>query len=806
MSGVCLNKFVFYIKISLFIILYMKSLNIIKNNGSNEEFSLSKFESSINNLCFGLNIDCKSIIDSVLSGLHKDITTKELIEYTSETAFSMISKNYDYTYLASKIIISYLHKYTHDDYSQTISDLNENGILCPHAYASMMKHIDVINREIDYSRDYNFDFFGIKTLERSYLLRIDNKIVERPQDMYMRVAFGIHGDDVDSAIRTYHLMSTELFTHATPTLFNAGTKYPQMSSCFLVCMKEDSIEGIYDTLKECALISKTAGGIGLSIHNVRSKGSVIRSTNGRSNGIIPMIKVFNETAKYVDQGGGKRRGAFALYIEPWHADVFDFLDLRKNHGKEEHRARDIFIGLWMNDLFMKRVENDENWTLFDPGMVSGLSDVWGDEFDNLYKSYEEKGLGVRTIKAQQLWWAILTAQVETGTPYILYKDACNKKSNQQHLGTIKCSNLCTEIIQYTSPEETSVCNLASISLPKFVKSIHRDLRGKLYGMPKKDDIRNFDFDSLREIVHEITKNLNKIIDRNYYPVETARNSNMKHRPIGIGVQGLADAFILMGYSFESPEAMQLNRDIFECIYFSALEASNSLAKEFGPHESYNGSPASLGILQPDMWDVKVNDTRWDWSSLRKNINEFGLRNSLLVAPMPTASTSQIMGNNEAFEPYTSNIYVRRVLSGEFVVVNQHLISDLESMGLWNRNIINTLIANNGSVQSLPIPSYMKNVYKTAWEIKQKVLVDMAADRGAFIDQSQSFNVFLADPNFNKLTSFHFYAWKKGLKTGMYYLRTRPVVDPVKITIDKNSNEKEQVLVCTREAGCTMCGS
>jgi len=784
----------------------MKSLNIIKNNGSNEEFSLSKFESSINNLCFGLNIDCKSIIDSVLSGLHKDITTKELIEYTSETAFSMISKNYDYTYLASKIIISYLHKYTHDDYSQTISDLNENGILCPHAYASMMKHIDVINREIDYSRDYNFDFFGIKTLERSYLLRIDNKIVERPQDMYMRVAFGIHGDDVDSAIRTYHLMSTELFTHATPTLFNAGTKYPQMSSCFLVCMKEDSIEGIYDTLKECALISKTAGGIGLSIHNVRSKGSVIRSTNGRSNGIIPMIKVFNETAKYVDQGGGKRRGAFALYIEPWHADVFDFLDLRKNHGKEEHRARDIFIGLWMNDLFMKRVENDENWTLFDPGMVSGLSDVWGDEFDNLYKSYEEKGLGVRTIKAQQLWWAILTAQVETGTPYILYKDACNKKSNQQHLGTIKCSNLCTEIIQYTSPEETSVCNLASISLPKFVKSIHRDLRGKLYGMPKKDDIRNFDFDSLREIVHEITKNLNKIIDRNYYPVETARNSNMKHRPIGIGVQGLADAFILMGYSFESPEAMQLNRDIFECIYFSALEASNSLAKEFGPHESYNGSPASLGILQPDMWDVKVNDTRWDWSSLRKNINEFGLRNSLLVAPMPTASTSQIMGNNEAFEPYTSNIYVRRVLSGEFVVVNQHLISDLESMGLWNRNIINTLIANNGSVQSLPIPSYMKNVYKTAWEIKQKVLVDMAADRGAFIDQSQSFNVFLADPNFNKLTSFHFYAWKKGLKTGMYYLRTRPVVDPVKITIDKNSNEKEQVLVCTREAGCTMCGS
>lgn len=782
--------------------MYMKSFSIVKRNGSNETFSLEKFKTSVQKISTGMNLDSESLIDSVISGLYNNLTTSQLVEFTSETAVSMVTRKYEYTYLAAKILISSLHKSTSDDPSTTINLLNNNNILCPKTYQSIMENIDAIKACIDYTRDYDFDYFGIKTLERSYLLKVDNKVVERPQDMYIRVAFGIHGDDVESALQTYRAMSTGMFTHATPTLFNAGTRCPQMSSCFLVCMKEDSIGGIFDTLKECALISKTAGGIGLSIHNIRSKGSRIQSSNGFSNGIIPMIKVFNETAKYVDQGGGKRRGAFALYIEPWHADIFDFLDLRKNHGKEEQRARDIFMGLWMNDLFMRRVEVDGDWTLFDPGNAPGLSEVWGDEFDKLYESYEQLGMGVKTIKAQVLWWSILTAQVETGTPYILYKDSCNRKSNQQHLGTIKCSNLCTEIIQYSDPEETSVCNLASIALPKFVNSEHRDLRGKLFGMPIKDDIRSFDFQKLRSTVHMVTRNLNKIIDRNSYPVENAKRSNMKHRPIGIGVQGLADTFIVMGYAFESSEAMQLNRDIFECVYFSALEASNELACEFGPYESYNGSKTSQGILQPDMWGIETNNKMWDWDGLREKIKKHGLRNSLLVAPMPTASTSQIMGNNEAFEPYTSNIYVRRVLSGEFVVVNPHLTVDLKNLGLWNRSTINTLIANNGSVQSLSIPGYMKNVYKTAWEIKQKVLVDMAADRGAFIDQSQSFNVFIAEPNFNKLTSFHFYAWKKGLKTGMYYLRTRPVVDPVKITLD----EEEQPLTCSMEAGCMMCGS
>lgn len=786
----------------------MKTLNIIKKDGSNEEFSLEKFKTSIEKQSDGLNVDYMSLIEKVMSGLYKNITTTQLSEYASETAVSMISKNYEYTLLASKIVVSNIHKYTSEDYSVTLNKLYDNKVVSEKLFACMMTHIDRIKSEIDYNRDYNFDFFGIKTLERSYLLRIDKLVAERPQDMFMRVAFGIHFDDVESAVKTYHMMSKEEFTHATPTLFNAGTKYPQMSSCFLVSMKEDSIEGIYDTLKECALISKNAGGIGLNIHNIRSKGSKISSTNGISNGILPMIRVFNETAKYVDQGGGKRRGAFAFYIEPWHADIFEFLDLRKNHGKEEHRARDIFIGLWLNDLFMKRVNDDSSWTLFDPSTAPGLDEVWGDEFEKLYIQYENEGRGVKKIKAQQLWWAILTAQVETGTPYILYKDSCNRKSNQQHLGTIKGSNLCTEIIQYSSPTETSVCNLASISLPKFVESSYRDKRGKLYGMPMKDDIRWFNFQKLRDVVHQVTKNLNKIIDSNYYPVETAERSNKRHRPIGIGVQGLADTFITLGYAFDSYNAIELNQKIFECIYYSALEASNELAQEYGVYESYDGSPVSRGILQPDMWGIDTSNSEWDWLSLREKIKKYGVRNSLLVAPMPTASTSQIMGNNEAFEPYTSNIYVRRVLSGEFVVVNPHLAHDLKNMNLWNKITLNNLISNNGSVDNLPIPAYMKNVYKTAWEIKQKVLVDMAADRGAFIDQSQSFNVFLAEPNFNRLTSFHFYAWKKGLKTGMYYLRTRPVVDPVKVTIEKNSKEEseESGPVCTLESGCVMCGS
>lgn len=788
-----------------------ETFNIIKRNGTNESFSIEKFKSSVEKLSIDINVDVLPLVDSVLSGLQKNISTKALTEYTSETAISMITKNLEYAIIASRIIISNLHKITSSDPLMTFKKLRDHGILSAETYENLSSHIDVIRREICYDRDYNFDYFGIKTLERSYLLKINEVTIERPQDMFMRVSIGIHGDNIDEAIKTYHLMSNGYFTHATPTLFNAGTIYPQMSSCFLVNMKEDSICGIYDTLKECALISKSAGGIGLSIHNIRSKGSHIHSTNGVSNGIIPMIKVFNETAKYVDQGGGKRRGAFALYLEPWHPDIFDFLELRKNHGKEEHRARDIFVGLWVNDIFMRRVEEDSYWTLFDPKSAPGLDDLYGEEFDELYVKYEKEGRGVRKIKAQQLWWAILTVQVETGTPFILYKDACNKKSNQQNLGTIKSSNLCTEIIQYSSPTETSVCNLASISLSKFVVSSYRNKYGKLYGMPQKDDIRYFDFDSLRDVVHQITRNLDTIIDKNYYPVETAKRSNLRNRPIGIGVQGLADTFITMGFSFDSQDAIELNKQIFECIYYSALEESNRLAQELGTYESYEGSPVSKGILQPDMWGIQVDDTRWKWSELREKIKKYGVRNSLLVAPMPTASTSQILGNNEAFEPYTSNIYVRRVLSGEFVVLNHHLATDLKNMNLWNRNVINTLISDDGSVKHLPIPSYMKNVYKTAWEIKQKTLVDMAADRGCFIDQSQSFNIFFAEPNFNRLTSFHFYAWKKGLKTGMYYLRTRPAVDPVKITIEKNNNiindNDDEIKVCKLgDTECTMCSS
>ena len=643
-----------------------------------------------------------------------------------------------------------------------------------------------------YDRDFDYDYFGYKTLERSYLLRVDGKIVERPQHLLMRVAIGIH-KDVEKAIDTYHMLSERWMTHASPTLFNSGTPRPQLSSCFLIAMKEDSIEGIYDTLKECACISKSAGGIGLSIHDIRATSSYIRGTNGTSNGIIPMLRVFNDTARYVDQGGGKRKGAFAIYLEPWHADIFDWLDLRKNHGKEEARARDLFYGLWTNDLFMKRVEANGEWTLFCPNEAPGLADCWGEEFEALYEKYEAEGKGKRTVKAQQLWFAILESQVETGNPYMLFKDACNRKSNQQNLGTIRSSNLCTEIVEYTSPEETAVCNLASIALPRFViennpqsptgRTESKKLRGSLSAAN-----RYFDHDKLAEITRKVTRNLNRIIDVNYYPVETARRSNMKHRPIGLGVQGLADVFILLGMPFDSPEAKKLNAEIFETIYFAALTESNDIAKRDGTYESYPGSPVSEGLLQPDMWGLTEmpGGDRHDWTGLRTKISEHGVRNSLLVAPMPTASTSQILGNNECFEPYTSNIYARRVLSGEFTVVNQHLLSDLTEMGLWDPSLKNELIANNGSVQTLDIPDNLKEIYKTVWEIKQRILVDMAADRGAFIDQSQSFNVHMSDANSGKLTSLHFYAWKKGLKTGMYYLRSRAAADAVKFTVDPNS--------------------
>jgi ribonucleoside-diphosphate reductase alpha chain len=626
----------------------------------------------------------------------------------------------------------------------------------------------VLDEAIIYDRDFSYDYFGYKTLERSYLMKVDGKVVERPQHMLMRVAVGIHGEDIPAAIETYHLLSEKWFTHATPTLFNAGTPKPQLSSCFLLTMKEDSIDGIYDTLKQCAKISQSAGGIGLSIHSVRAKGSYIKGTGGTSNGIVPMLRNFDMTARYVDQGGGKRKGSFAIYLEPWHADVFDFLDLRKNHGKEEMRARDLFYAMWIPDLFMKRVENNEMWSLFCPNEAPGLADVWGEEFERLYEKYEGEGRARRQVKAQDLWFEVLEAQIETGTPYILYKDHANKKSNQKNLGTIKSSNLCTEIIEYTSPDEVAVCNLASIALPKFISN------GK------------FDHQRLYEITKVVTRNLNKVIDINYYPVEEARKSNMRHRPIGIGVQGLADAFIMLRMSFDSDEARGLNKDIFETIYFGAMEASMELAKEHGAYETFKGSPVSKGIFQFDMWGVTPESGRWNWETLKQEVKKHGVRNSLLLAPMPTASTSQILGNNECFEPYTSNIYTRRTLSGEFIVANKHLMKDLIELNLWSETMRQKLIATNGSVQSIPeIPLHIKDVYKTVWEISQKSIIDMSADRGAFICQSQSLNIHLTNPNFGKLTSMHFYAWKKGLKTGMYYLRTNAAADAIKFTLDKS---------------------
>merc|ERR1712190_241904 len=614
--------------------------------------------------------------------------------------------------------------------------------------------------------------FGFKTLEKSYLLRVHGKIVERPQHMLMRVACGIHAGDVTAAIETYDLMSRRFFTHATPTLFNAGTPTPQMSSCFLLTMKSDSISGIYDTLKQCAMISKCAGGIGVAISNIRAKGSYIRGTNGYSNGLVPLLRNFNETARYVDQGGGKRKGSFAVYLEPWHADIYDFLELKKNHGKEEQRARDLFYGLWIPDLFMKRVKEDGDWTLFCPNIAydkesgKGLVDVWGEEFERMYTRLEAEGKG-KTVKAQPLWFRILESQMETGTPYMLYKDHANRKSNQQNLGTIHCSNLCTEILEYTSPEEVAVCNLASIALPAFVKCAEK----------------SYDFQRLYEVTKVATKNLNKVIDGNYYPVPEARNSNMKHRPIGIGVQGLADAFLLLRIAFESDAAKTLNEDIFETIYFAACEASCELAARDGPYETYEGSPASKGQLQFDMWGKKPKSGRWDWTGLKNKIAQHGLRNSLLVAPMPTASTAQILGNNESFEPYTQNLYVRRVLSGEFVQVNRHLLRDLIQRKLWNEELRTQLIANNGSVQSLSLPSDMKELYKTVWEIKQRIVLDMAADRGAYIDQSQSLNIHMIDATQAKLSSMHFHGWQLGLKTGMYYLRTKAAADAIKFTVD-----------------------
>ncbi|OCT93451.1 hypothetical protein XELAEV_18016520mg [Xenopus laevis] len=777
-------------------------MHVIKRDGKQERVMFDKITSRIQKLCYGLNlefVDPAQITMKVIQGLYSGVTTIELDTLAAETAATLTTKHPDYAILAARIAVSNLHKETKKIFSDVMEDLYNyvnplNGKHSPMVSKETLDLVlankDRLNSSIIYDRDFSYNFFGFKTLERSYLLKINGKVAERPQHMLMRVSVGIHKTDIDAAIETYNLLSEKWFTHASPTLFNAGTNRPQLSSCFLLCMKDDSIEGIYDTLKQCALISKSAGGIGVAVSCIRATGSYIAGTNGNSNGLVPMLRVYNNTARYVDQGGNKRPGAFAIYLEPWHYDVFEFLDLKKNTGKEEQRARDLFYAMWIPDLFMKRVENNLDWSLMCPHECPGLEEVWGDKFEELYEKYEREGRARKVVKAQQVWYAIIESQTETGTPYMLYKDACNRKSNQQNLGTIKCSNLCTEIVEYTSEKEVAVCNLASLAL-------------NMYVTPE----RSFDFKKLADV----TK---------------AEYSNKKHRPIGIGVQGLADAFILMRYPFESEKAQMLNKQIFETIYYAALESSCELAKELGPYETYEGCPVSKGILQYDMWNVTPTDL-WDWAALKEKIAKHGIRNSLLLAPMPTASTAQILGNNESIEPYTSNIYTRRVLSGEFQIVNPHLMKDLTERGMWNEEMKNQIIANNGSIQNVPdIPADLKELYKTVWEISQKTVITMAADRGAFIDQSQSLNIHVAEPNYGKLTSMHFYGWKQGLKTGMYYLRTRPAANPIQFTLNKekikekelmameNMEDKEEkeknkaAMVCSLENRdeCLMCGS
>ena len=757
-------------------------MQVIKRNGNSEAVNFTKITTRVRRMCYGLSplIEPLKVSQQVVTGLYDGVTTLELDVLASETAASLATIHPDYSLLAGRIEVSSLHKRTKKSFFQTVKELYEyidpkTGEKAPligeSTYKVISGNISKLNSAIIYERDFELDYFSFKTLERAYLLRTNGRIVERPQHMFMRVAVGIHGEDIDAAIETYNLMSEKWFIHATPTLFNAGTPKPQMSSCFLLSMTDDSIDGIFETLTRCAKISQSAGGIGVSVQNIRSKGSYIRGTGGVSNGLVPMLRVFDNTARYVDQGGGKRKGSFAIYLEPWHSDIMEFLDLKKNHGKEEMRARDLFYAMWIPDLFMERVKDNGEWSLFCPNECPNLYDTYGDEFEALYHKYEQEGKAKRTIKAQELWFKILESQIETGTPYMLYKDACNEKSNQKNLGTIRSSNLCTEIIEYTSPDEVAVCNLASLSLPKFVTE------------------EGFDFDKLYEITRVVIRNLNKVIDVNYYPVKEAETSNMRHRPVGLGVQGLADVFMLMRYPFESEEARQLNRDIFEAMYFAALTESCELAKKEGHYETYQGSPMSKGIFQFDMWDVKPSE-RWDWDALSREIAEYGVRNSLLLAPMPTASTSQILGNNECFEPYTSNIYARRTLSGEYIVVNKHLLQDLIRLGYWNEEMREALMASNGSVQHIEgLSQEIKDLYKTTWEIKMKTVIDMAADRGAFICQSQSMNLFMQSPNFAKLSSMHFYAWQKGLKTGMYYLRSKAAVDPIKFTLSsKHQNQ------------------
>ncbi len=758
---------------------------VLKRDARKEPIMFDKITARVRKLCYGLNdlVDPVKVAMRVIEGLYDGVTTSELDNLAAETAATMTTTHPDYAQLAARISVSNLHKNTKKSFVETMTDLytyvnprtgKKAPLLADNVHKIIKDNAELLDSTIIYNRDFGYDYFGFKTLERSYLLKINGQIVERPQHMLMRVSVGIHLDDLDAAIETYHLMSKRYFTHATPTLFNSGTPKPQMSSCFLLAMKDDSIDGIYDTLKQTAKISQSAGGIGLSIHNIRATGSYIAGTNGTSNGIVPMLRVFNDTARYVDQGGGKRKGSFAIYVEPWHADIFDFLNLKKNHGKEEMRARDLFYAMWIPDLFMRRVEEDSTWTLMCPNECPGLYDSHGDEFEKKYLDYEKNNKGRKTIQARELWEKILESQIETGTPYMLYKDAANRKSNQQNLGTIRSSNLCTEILEYTSPDEVAVCNLASIALPMFVKD------------------GAFDHQELYDVTARATKNLNKVIDRNYYPVKEAENSNFRHRPIGLGVQGLADTFIKLRMPFTSDEAKTLNQEIFETLYFAAVTASKDMAIDEGPYESYKGSPISKGEFQHNLWGIKDSELsgRWDWVALRKEVKKHGVRNSLLVAPMPTASTSQILGNNECFEPYTSNIYTRRVLSGEFIVVNKHLLEDLVNLGLWDEDLKQELMRANGSVQQLDnIPDDIKELYKTAWELSMKDIIDMSRQRGYFIDQSQSLNLFMEGATMAKLTSMHFYAWKSGLKTGMYYLRTKSAVDAIKFTLDKKKEEK-----------------
>ena len=767
---------------------------VVKRDGRKEPMMFDKITARVRKLCYGLNglVDPVKVAMRVIEGLYDGVTTSELDNLAAEIAATLTTAHPDYAKLAARISVSNLHKNTKKSFSETMQDLyvyvnprtgKKAPLLSDEVYKVVMDNADFLDSTIIYNRDFGYDYFGFKTLERSYLLKLNGKIAERPQHMLMRVAVGIHLDDIDSVIETYELMSKKYFTHATPTLFNSGTPKPQMSSCFLLAMKDDSIDGIYDTLKQTAKISQSAGGIGLSIHNIRATGSYIAGTNGTSNGIVPMLRVYNDTARYVDQGGGKRKGSFAIYVEPWHADIFEFLELKKNHGKEEMRARDLFYAMWIPDLFMKRVEADGEWTLMCPNECPGLFSTHSEEFEKLYTQYEADGKGRKTIKARELWEKILESQIETGTPYMLYKDAANRKSNQQNLGTIRSSNLCTEILEYTSKDEIAVCNLASIALPMFIKN------------------GEFDHRELFKVTKRVTKNLNRVIDRNYYPVPEARNSNMRHRPIGLGVQGLADAFILLRLPFTSDEARKLNQEIFETLYYAAVTASMELAKEEGPYKTYKGSPISKGQFQHNLWGIKDEELsgRWNWEKLRNNIDKHGVRNSLLVAPMPTASTSQILGNNECFEPYTSNIYTRRVLSGEFIVVNKHLLEDLVKLGLWNENMKQELMRANGSIQHIDaIPEEIRELYKTVWELSMKDIIDMSRQRGYFIDQSQSLNLFMENANYAKLTSMHFYAWKSGLKTGMYYLRTKAAVDAIKFTLD-NTKKKEVPVSVAAEA-------